>query len=91
MTRGRQDLPSRARAFSLTSLILKEALLVTKYGFQVVYFILQSVSWIQITKSDFLLSANAMVPCNVSCSAQLVSVFLRDVEFSEMVIYRLFC
>ena len=32
-----------------------------------------------------------LVSCNVSCWAQLVSVFLRDVEFSQMVIYRLFC
>ena len=34
---------------------------------------------------------DSMVSCNVSCWAQLVSVFLRDVEFSQMVIYRLFC
>ena len=32
-----------------------------------------------------------MVSCNVSCWAQLVSVFLRNVEFSQMVIYRLLC
>ena len=42
-------------------------------------------------ESDCLLFANAMVSCNVSCWAQLVSVFWRDVEFSQMVIYRLFC
>ena len=30
-----------------------------------------------ITKSDFLLFANAMVSCNVSCWAQLVGVFLE--------------
>ena len=49
-----------------------------------------SVSWIWITKSDFLLSGNAMVSCNVlSCWTQLVIVFfLRDVKFSRIVIYR---
>ena len=31
-----------------------------------------------------------MVFCIVSCWVQLVSAFLRDVEFSQMVIYRLF-
>ena len=51
----------------------------------------RSFNLIWITKSDFLLFSNAMVSCKVSCWAQLVSVFLRDVEFSQMVIYRLFC
>ena len=67
----------------LWPLLKRKALVATKY--------FRSFNLIWITKSDFLLFSNAMVSCNVSCWAQLVSVFLRDVEFSQMVIYRLFC
>ena len=41
----------------------------------------RSFNLIWVTKSDFLLFSNAMVSFNVSCWAQLVSVFFfRDVE-----------
>ena len=67
---GRQDLPSKARTFSLIGPLLKRLALRLNKGFR-------SFNLIWITKSDFLLFSNAMVSSNESCWAQLVSVFFQ--------------
>ena len=82
------NLPSDARAFSLTSFETYSSSLRLNKGFRLFNF-LQSPSLIWMTESDFLLSVNVMVSYNEFCHAGPSSlVFLQDVKFSRMVIHR---
>ena len=87
---GRQDLLMPENFLLL--LPKRKALLATKVLMP--FNLFPSVSWIWITKTDFLLSGFAMVSCILSCGTQLVArgslVFfvLFCFKFSRIVIYR---